>query len=159
MKVKVSAAARARRGFAGGALVVSARGARAVRVPWAVSFAAPPRRLVSAVRLSHSRFQASDSAPVVLAFRAGRVETAPDGRTIEPIARLDVELWTARGRRLGVIARLRNLLPGRYALGLTGRGPRGSELAPGTYTVRLRAHPVDGQPPPSTADAVFTIVR
>jgi hypothetical protein len=159
MKVKVIAAARARGGLASGALVVSPKGSRPVRVPWAVSFSPPPRRLVTAVRLSHSRFQASDSAPVVLAFRAGRVETAADERTIEPVARLDVELWTAGGRRLGVIARLRNLLPGRYALGLTGRGPRGSKLAPGTYTVRLRARPVDGRPPALPASAVFTIVR
>jgi hypothetical protein len=159
VKVKVSAAARGRAGVVGGALVVSTAGARAVRVPWAVSFSPPARRLVTDVRLSHSRFQASDAAPVVLAFRAGRVGRAREGRTIEPVARLDAELWTAGGRRLGVIARLRNLLPGRYALGLTGRGPRGSKLSPGTYVVRLRARPVDGKPLRTTADAVFTIVR
>jgi hypothetical protein len=159
VKVRLSAAARARTGLASGALVVSAGGARPVRVPWAVAFSTPPRRLVGAVRLSHSRFQASDSAPVVLAFRAGQVVGTGDARTIEPVAQLDAELWTAGGRRLGVIARLRNLLPGRYALGLTGRGPRGSPLAPGTYAVRLRARPVDGKPLASTADAVFTIVR
>ena len=74
---------------------------------------------------------------------------------------LELELWTADGRRLGVLARLRDVLPGRYAYGLTGRGPSGRLLAEGSYVLRLRAHPVDGDDgtQPSTAEAVFTITR
>ena len=53
-------------------------------------------------------------------------------------------MWTAAGRRLGVLARLHDVLPGRYAFGVTGRGPYGKTLAPGDYVVRLRAHPVAG---------------
>ena len=49
--------------------------------------------------------------------------------------------------------------PGRYAFGLTGRGPDGKVLEPGTYVLRLRAQPVDAADgtPPSTADTVFRI--
>jgi hypothetical protein len=56
---------------------------------------------------------------------------------------------------------MRDVLPGRYAFGLTGRGPNGKLLAEGAYVLRLRAHSVDGDDgtQPSTADAVFTIQR
>ena len=39
---------------------------------------------------------------------------------------------------------MHDLLPGRYAFGLTGRGPAGRPLAPGRYDVRLRAYPPAG---------------
>ena len=111
------------------------------------------------MQLSHHEFSPSDRAPVVLAFRAGRVDQVVDGELIEPVGLLEVELWSADGPRLGVLARLRDVLPGRYAFGLTGRGPDGKVLPEGTYVLRLRAHPVDGDDgtPPSTAEAVFTI--
>jgi hypothetical protein len=147
---------------AGGVLLVSADGAQPVRVPWTV--ATRPEGtvpLVGDVQLSHSAFAPSDRAPVVLAFRAGRAEQVPDGELIEPVGVLELELWTATGRRLGVLARLRDVLPGRYAFGLTGRGPQGGILPAGEYVLRLRAHPVDGDDgtPPSTAEAVFTITE
>ena len=73
---------------------------------------------------------------------------------------LELELWS-RGRRLDVVARLRDLLPGRYAVGLTGRGPDGTKLPAGRYVVRLRARPVDGGSDGdlSFEQAIFTIVR
>ena len=37
----------------------------------------------------------------------------------------------ASGDRIGVIASQRNLLPGRYSFGLTGRDPGGQRLKPG----------------------------
>jgi hypothetical protein len=144
----------------GGILVVSADGAQPVRVPWAVARReADSGPLVDDVRLSHTELTPSDRAPVVLAFRAGRVDRVPDGEAIEPVGILELELWTAEGRRLGVLARLRDVLPGRYAFGLTGRGPQGRVLPEGSYVLRLRAHPVDGDDgaQPSTAQAVFTI--
>ena len=56
---------------------------------------------------------------------------------------LEVELW--RGdTRVGLLARRRELLPGRYTFGLTGRGPTGERLRRGKYTIRLVAHPGDG---------------
>ena len=147
---------------AGGVILVSAEGAQTVRVPWAIARREADRApLVGDVQLSHHEFSPSDSAPVVLAFRAGRVDPGLDGETIEPVGVLELELWTADGRRLGVLARLRDVLPGRYAFGLTGRAPNGNVLSEGAYVIRLRAHPVDGDDgtPPSTAEAVFTIER
>jgi minor extracellular serine protease Vpr len=147
---------------AGGVIVVTAEGAQPVRVPWAIARREADRApLVGDVQLSHHEFSPSDVAPVVLAFRAGRVDKALEGELIEPVGVLELELWTAEGRRLGVLARLRDVLPGRYAFGLTGRSPSGKPLAEGRYVLRLRAHPVDGEDgtQPSTAEAVFTIER
>jgi subtilisin family serine protease len=145
-----------------GALVATADGARAVRLPWAIGVRPNGSKgLIGPVSLSHWEFAPSRSAPAVLAFRAGRIVSGPAGETIEPVSVLDVELWTGDGKRLGVLARLRNLLPGRYALGLTGRDPQGRVLDAGVYVLRLRAQPVDGGDgaPPSTAEAVFRITR
>ena len=116
-------------------------------------------KLVDSVSLSNWQFEPSKSAPAVLAFRAGLVASGRGAEQIEPVGLLDVELWTAAGKRLGVIARLRDLLPGRYAFGLTGRDAEGKVLTPGTYVVRLRAQPVDAADgtTPSTAEAVFRI--
>ena len=143
---------------ASGVVVVSASGARSARIPWAIA-PRPQGALVDSVSLSNWEFKPSNSAPAVLAFRAGRAAAGPGGEQIEPVGLLDVELWTPKGKRLGLIARLRDLLPGRYAFGLTGRGPDGNVLAPGTYVLRLRAQPVDAVDgtPPSTADTVFRI--
>jgi Subtilase family/PA domain len=143
---------------ASGVVVVSASGARPARIPWAIA-PRPQVALVDSISLSNWEFRPSKSAPVVLAFRAGRAVAGPGGEQIEPVGLLDVELWTPKGKRLGVIARLRDLLPGRYAFGLTGRGPDGKVLAPGTYVLRLRAQAVDAVDgtPPSTADTVFRI--
>jgi hypothetical protein len=147
---------------ASGVVVVSAPGARAMRIPWAIA-PRPPRdaALVDSVSLSNWEFAPSKTAPAVLAFRAGRAVSSPTGERIEPVGLLDLELWTPRGKRLGVIARLRDLLPGRYAFGLSGRGPDGKVLAAGLYVLRLRAQAVDAADgaPPSTADTVFRITN
>ena len=145
-----------------GSLVAVAEGTRPVRVPWAIGVRPDAGGgLLGQVNLSHWEFEPSRSAPAVLAFRAGRIVSGPGGETIEPVSVLDVELWTDKGKRLGVLARLRNLLPGRYAFGLTGRDPMGRVLDPGVYVLRLRAQSVDGGDgePPSTAEAVFRILR
>jgi hypothetical protein len=145
---------------ASGVVVVSAQGARAARIPWAIA-PRPQDGLVDSVSLSNWEFAPSKTAPAVLAFRAGRAVVGPGGEQIEPVGLLDVELWTPKGKRIGVIARLRDLLPGRYAFGLTGRGPDGKELAPGTYVLRLRAQPVDAADgtSPSIVDTVFRISK
>jgi hypothetical protein len=54
-----------------------------------------------------------------------------------------VQLWRG-GQFRGVLSTRRELLPGRYAFGLTGRGPRGERLPRGSYVVRLVARPEDG---------------
>lgn len=147
-------------GTAGGSFLVLPDGARPVRVPWAVSFRDGDRDpLLSGVGLSHREFSASDAAPAVLAFRAGRVESSATGYAVEPVGVLVAELRTSGGERLGVLARMRDLLPGRYALGLTGRGPNGKRLAPGSYVVRVRADPVPGDfgAGATAVDVPFTI--
>ena len=100
--------------------------------------------LVSDVELSAARFRASDRAPAVLSMRAGSV-TMRGGRTqLQPLSRLDVELWRGT-RRVGLLARLRDVLPGNYAFGVTGRGPRGAALPRGSYRLRIVAVPPEGQ--------------
>jgi len=97
------------------------------------------------VSLSARSFEASDRAPAVLSVRAGGVASRGGRRQLQPVARLDVELWR-RGERLGLLARLRDVLPGSYAFGITGRGPRGGALAHGEYRLRIVATPPEGEP-------------
>ncbi len=76
----------------------------------------------------------------VLSFRVGWVGESPDGLALGPVSLLEVELW--RGSVFaGTIARLRDLLPGRYSIGLTGRAPDGSQLHAGRYRVQFVARP------------------
>jgi hypothetical protein len=52
--------------------------------------------------------------------------------------------------------RVRDLLPGRYAFGLTGRDSEGDELEAGAYRLLLRAFPTDGAEP-ETRSVAFRI--
>ncbi len=146
-----------------GMVVVSSGGTELTRVPVIVTRPSSSRELVGVLDLSADAFRPSDASPAVLTFRAGIAERDGEGLAIEPVALLEVELLNARGRRLGVLARLRDLLPGRYSLGLTGRGPSGSPLPPGRYSVRLTAEPASvgegAASRPSTATVPFRIVR
>jgi hypothetical protein len=65
-------------------------------------------------------------------------------RWIEPAAKVEVGLWNGAGRNLGVLARLRDVLPGHYVFGLTGRSPAGATLAPGDYRLRISVFPSGG---------------
>ena len=132
-----------------------AGGAAPVRVPWTLTLGRYERDLLGAVRLSTNRFKPSDSAPALLELRAGRVAEGPNGSEVLPLSHLDMELWRGR-ERVGRLVRLRNLLPGRYTFGLTGRGPAGRRLAPGRYTLRLLGYP-PGDAPPSRQFVQFTI--
>lgn len=126
-----------------GTVRLLARGGGSTAIPWAVALPAGRAPLVSAVKLSVRRFRASDRAPAVLSLRAGSVRVRRGRTQLQPLARLDVELWRA-GRRVGVLSRLRNVLPGNYAFGVTGRGPRGRPLRRGAYRLRVVAVPPDG---------------
>ena len=128
-----------------GTITFAPDGAPPLRVPWVVVVGAPPGRLLQDVAISHPRFRASDDAPSVLTFQAGRVLSLGGADHVYPVERLDVELWTTgtRVRNLGLLARLRNLLPGNYAFGLTGRGPAGAPLRPGRYRLRIVALPTE----------------
>ena len=89
-------------------------------------------------------FRASDRAPAVLTMRAGQVQDLAGRRQLRPLSRLDVQLWH-NGKPLGLLARIRDVLPGRYAFGLTGRGPRGGALPRGKYVLRVLAVPPVGR--------------
>jgi hypothetical protein len=117
-------------------------GSRPLRIPWAIAFP-QNRSLLPRVRIDPTVFRPSDLEPAVLRVRAGSVLGA-GGVQIVPLSRLDVLLYTGGGRFVGVLARLRDLLPGTYAFGITGRGPKGARLPRGTYQLRLVAWPVDG---------------
>jgi subtilisin family serine protease len=130
-----------------GALVLRRAAGTPFRVPFAVAFGPAQTNLLEGVQLSAGSFAPSDTRPSVLSLQAGRVRTIGGRPELEPVERLDIELWTDDGKRIGVIARLRNLLPGRYAFGITGRDPGGQRLEAGVYRLRLIAVPTgDGVP-------------
>jgi hypothetical protein len=133
-------------GSAEGSVLLVARGVGALKVPWAITYGTPPRRLISSVALSAGAFRPSDTTPAVLSLQAGLVRQGPEGAQVHPVSKLDVELWRGK-QRIGLLARLRDLLPGRVAIGLTGRGPGGNVLQPGRYQVRLVALPTSEGPP------------
>jgi subtilisin family serine protease len=139
-----------------GLLEVRTERSAPLRVPWLVSFRPALRALIGDVRLSVKSFKASDSAPAVLSFRAGGVARTARGLQIVPVGRLDLTLVGARGERLGVLARLRDLLPGRQSFGLTGRDGEGDRLEPGRYKLKLTAWPT-GDGVPSRASVAFVV--
>ena len=124
-------------------------------VPWAVALPVQGSALIGGISLSARSFRASDRAPAVLTVQAGQVRDLAGRRQLRPVERLDVELWRG-GERVGLLARLRDVLPGRYAFGLTGRGPRGGALAHGAYTLRVVALPPDG---PAEAEVIGFRIR
>jgi subtilisin family serine protease len=128
---------------ADGSILVAVAGGTPIRVPWLIAFGAPSVPLLDRVRLSARSFKPTDASPVLLTFRAGRVA----GTRIVPVGRLDVRLFSPKTGELGLLARVRDVLPGTYAFGLTGRGPNGAPLAPGPYTLRVIAVPTDGSEP------------
>jgi hypothetical protein len=141
---------------ADGAVLVSVQGGSLIRVPWAIAFGGGDASLVAGATLSATTFTASDTKPALLAVDAGRVLTVSGHPEIQPVSRLDVVLWHSHGGPVGTLARLRDVLPGRYTFGLTGRGPDGQRLPPGAYVVRVVAYPV--QPgPPSLKRLLFTL--
>ena len=124
-----------------GTLVLRPASGPALRVPFAVAFGRQKPVLLGEAQLSQRAFSPSETQPAVLTVRAGSVRQVGGVDEIEPLRRLDVELWTAEGERLGLVARVRDLLPGRYAFGITGFDPLGVVLPAGDYRLRLVAYP------------------
>jgi subtilisin family serine protease len=136
-----------------GRFAVRPEGSDAAHVPWLITVRPRHDELLSSIRLSSRSFRPSDSAPAVLSFQAGRIAT---GGQVEPVALLQLQLRSHDGKPLGTLAQLRDLLPGRFAFGLTGRDANGDTLEPGRYSVRLTAYPT-GQGQPSVETVAFTI--
>ena len=82
-----------------------------------------------------------------------------DGLQIQPVSRLDVLLYTASGRFIGVLgAAAQPAARARTASGSPGRGPTSARSPPGGYELRLAAWPTlprDAQP--SRAQVRFRI--
>ncbi|HEY2543966.1 MAG TPA: S8 family serine peptidase [Gaiellaceae bacterium] len=123
-------------GTADGAVVATIAGGGSVRIPWALAFAPATREPLVGASFSQRGLR--------LIVDAGRVTTVAGVRQIEPLARLDVLLATPSGKQLGVLDRIRDVLPGRYTFQLTGFGPGGKKLASGSYVATVVAYPADG---------------
>jgi subtilisin family serine protease len=139
-----------------GSVVLAPVAGAPLRLPWAVTFAQPPGSVVGPLKLSTSSFTPSDAGPALLTFRAGQLVTEAGRDAVQPITLLTLELFDERGNDLGTLATLRDLLPGRYAFGLTGRTPAGNTLAKGRYSIRVTALPSLGGPA-GRAHVTFTI--
>jgi minor extracellular serine protease Vpr len=136
---------------ADGVIVANVAGGGGIRVPWAIAFGPENVDLIARATLSAKSFKASDVTPALLALDVGRVLQVSGHAEIRPLSVLDVDLWRADATgvgltRVGLLARLRDVLPGRYTFGLTGRGPDGQLLPPGDYVVTIVGLPVDGGP-------------
>ena len=125
-----------------GVLELHVSKSRSVRVPWVVSAPDPSVDLLSHVSLKTTGGRVSDATPAVLSMVVGGIVPGAEPQ-IRPVDILDVQLWR-NGKLLGELAQSRELLPGRYTFGLTGRGPNGGRLRRGDYTVRVVARPGDG---------------
>jgi subtilisin family serine protease len=140
-----------------GTVQVTAPGSETLHVPWALLPRQVPGNLLSHVSLSKSSFPASDTNPAILTVQAGTL-VQDGGLQVLPVRRLDILLYSAGGRYLGVMARLRDLLPGAYTFGITGRGPTSARLAAGAYELRFAAWPtlpLDARP--TRAQVAFRI--
>lgn len=140
---------------AAGEIVVRPREGEELRIPWVVAVPVRERPTLTRAAVTPRAFRPSDTSPAVLTFTAGRVDGSAARPSLLPLARVEVKLLR-RGRVLGRLIRLRDVLPGRYALGITGRGPKGARLGPGDYEVRIIARPVTGDTQ-ETITVPFTI--
>jgi hypothetical protein len=123
-----------------GAIQVESTGSETLRIPWAILFQQEQGKLLGKIALSETSFAPSDASPAILSVQAGAL-VRDAGVQIEPVRRLDILLYSAAGKYIGVMARLRDLLPGAYSFGITGRGPTSVRLAPGSYELRFAAWP------------------
>jgi subtilisin family serine protease len=127
----------------GGAIRVKIRNGATLQIPWTIAVPLVTSDLIPSARLSEEVFKPSDVDPPVLTVIAGRVDGSADRPQLLPLLELRIDLY--RGdRRLGRLALVRDVLPGRYSFGITGRGVAGRRLPPGAYELRLTAVPVGG---------------
>ena len=72
-----------------GRFAVRPEGGDAIHVPWLIMSRPRHDELLSSIRLSSRSFKPSDSAPAVLSFQGGRLDT---GGQLEPVALLQLQL-------------------------------------------------------------------
>jgi hypothetical protein len=157
VKITVRAPAKTGADVVAGTIVFAPAGSEALHVPWALQFTKPSANLLAHVSIDQPSFAPSDTTPALLSVQAGAL-VQDHGVQIEPVSRLDILLYTSAGKFVGVLARLRDLLPGNYSFGITGRGPSSVRLAPGSYELRLAAWPtLPNDAPPSRAQVRFKI--
>ncbi len=137
-----------------GAIRAVVRRGGTLRVPWTAAVPVS-RPVVSAAALSETTFAPDDVEPAVLTFRIGRVDGSAERPQLLPVETLEVGL-VREGKTMGTLVVLHDLLPGRYAVGVTGRGPRGGVLPTGRYTIRLIGAPVGGGEP-TRVDVPFRV--
>jgi minor extracellular serine protease Vpr len=130
-------------GIATGEIVLRVPGSPDVHAPWAVAVPAPTK-LLSELAIKQTGKSTSDATPAILTLVAGAVSAAADPQ-VRAVSMLEVELWRGQ-ERLGLLARRREALPGRYTFARTGRAPDGARLRRGEYVVRVVATPGDGTP-------------
>jgi hypothetical protein len=130
-----------------GTIIATPLAGHAVRVPWVITFAPLMKAALSSVHLSARAFAPSDTRPTLLSFVAGAVPHSRAGEEVQPVGRVDLELWSPTGGRIGLLAQLLDVLPGRYSYGVTGRDPTGQVLPSGDYLLKLIAYPVGGSAP------------
>jgi hypothetical protein len=146
IRVSVHALPAPRTKLIAGAIQVVAAGGPPARVAWAVDRGGSTASLLSRVHLRDRTFAPSDRNPALLDLQVGGLSTAP-ALEVTPAARLEIVLYSRAGNRIGLLARQRDLLPGAYRFGITGRGPTGARLPPGGYELRIAAWPtVPGRP-------------
>ncbi len=129
-----------------GAIRAVVRRGGTLRIGWAAVVPAVDKPAISDVALSASTFRPSDDDPVVLTLVAGRVDGSKEIPQLQPLDRLELDL-IRDGHLVGMLARIRDVLPGRYAFGVTGRGPRGGRLPLGEYVLRVIGTPTGGGEP------------
>ncbi len=140
IQVTVRAAASPDARIATGVVQIAPAGSEPLRVPWALGFGSVHGTLLGPVAIDPPSFAPSDTDPAILSVQAGSL-VHDDGLQIQAVSRLDILLYSASGKYLGVMARLRDLLPGSYSFGITGRGPTSARLPAGSYELRLAAWP------------------
>lgn len=143
IKLRVDLVGESRGSSAQGTVKLLLSNGQVLYVPWTARQASGRSELISSARLSHRSFTVSDSGAEVLTLGLGRVSGTLE-RRIEPAVKVEVGLWNGEGRYLGVLARMRDVLPGHYVFGLTGRSPAGATLAPGDYRLRITVYPSGG---------------
>jgi hypothetical protein len=130
-----------------GTIVVTPAAGNAIRIPWVITFGPRAPAALTAVHLTAHSLTPSDTKPALLSFLAGAVPRSDVGQDVRPLSRLDLELWSRTGGRIGLLARMRDVLPGRYSYGVTGRDPTGAILPSGDYMLKLLAFATDNGAP------------